>query len=632
MKKKNTALMLAAMVCASSLLIGCGEKEDTASKNTETAEEKEPAEDGKDETDATETESKESLKEDGNVSDHEPISILSSHKNMSAFMELVHEKYPEINLEIIPYSGGNFSSYVKSQLVTGDMPDIYSTKVYTPGQMEISDKLVDLSGYDFTSQYSEARLRDVTEDGAVYLLPTYYDCIGITYNKTLLEKHGWTLPKSLKELEELVPKVEEAGCQLAVNQLQYAGYGFQYLCNILDTDFLNTLDGRIWQNEFLAGDASVEDTPEMVESMKILDRWRDLGLLNGNGNPNDDGETRKIMGEGNTLFMLGSSNNFKEGETTDEFGLMPYLSEDGSQNVYIILNVSRYIGLNKHLEDEGNEQKLEDALHVMEILSTEDGMRAFNSYYSNISLLPLKEFSVDEDNLYADILDELNAGFTAPFIYSGWENIVVDTGEKMLSYIKGECEIEDIIKVMDEEQPLLLDNASAVYATATEKIDNTNCARILGIATAQASKADLALVSVNKWYEMDDQDDLNLEGVSGELYPVPITDHVITSIMPTDCWHGTIRTVTLTGKRIKELVETGYDRNGNGKTFPYVLVTPEGMELEDAKEYTAVIYGVTDEVAEEGNLTDTGILSLEAMEEYFGQFDTFSAEDIVWEK
>ena len=194
MNKRKVSILLAALIVVSSLTSGYG------ADITEAAE---------------------------NNSDHEPITIVSSHKNMSAFMELVHEKYPEINLEIIPYSGGNFSAYVKAQLVSGDMPDIYSTKVYVPGQIDVSDRLIDLSGYDFTSKYSEARLRDMTEDGAVYMLPTYYDCIGITYNKTLLEKHGWTLPTSLQELEELIPQVEAAGCQLAINQIQYAGYGFQ---------------------------------------------------------------------------------------------------------------------------------------------------------------------------------------------------------------------------------------------------------------------------------------------------------------------------------------------------------------------------------------------------------------------
>ena len=609
MRQTKITIAAISLLCISSLLAGCGAK-----KTPERSDDK-----------AAET-----VKESVNVSAHEPITIVSAYKNMSEFIDMVHEQYPEVNLEIIPYSGNNYSAYVGAQLESGDMPDIYCTKVYLPGQLDLSDKLIDLSGYEFLSKYSEARLKDVSDNGKIYMIPTYYDCLGITYNKTLLEKNGWTLPKSFQELEALAPQVEKAGYQLAINQIQYPGYGFQYLCNILDTDFLNTLAGRSWQIDFLSGDANVENTQAMMDSMEILDRWRDLGMLNGNGDPGDDEKTRKIMAEGNTLFMLGNARTFGEDETTDEFGLMPYLSEDGSQNAYI-LSVSRYIGLNKHLEDAGNEQKLEDALHVMEVLSTVDGMQAFNSFYSSASLLPLKDFTLDENSMYVDIQEELGAGYTAPFIYSGWENVVVDYGEKMLSYIKGECDLEELIREMDEKQSLIWDNSDSVYTTVTEKIDNTDCARLVGICLAEASDADLALISTNKWYELKDDEDLNQEGVSGELYPVPVTDMIITSILPNG-WHRNIQNVTLTGKRIKELAETGYDRNGNGDTFPYVLVTPDGFEIDDNTSYTVTICGVTDEVAEEGNLIDTGIVGLTAMEEYLSQFETLSSEKIKWEK
>ena len=74
------------------------------------------------------------------------------------------------------------------------------------------------------------------------------------------------------------------------------------------------------------------------------------------------------------LFLLGPQNGIMESEdTTDKFGLMPYLSEDGSKNVFI-LNVNRFYGLNKKLENDP--EKLEDALKVMKVLSTVEGTSA----------------------------------------------------------------------------------------------------------------------------------------------------------------------------------------------------------------------------------------------------------------
>lgn len=560
---------------------------------------------------------------------HEAITIQSSFRNMSAFIDAVHERYPEINLEVIPYSGANYTAYVKAQIAAGDMPDIYCTTYYTPGHDDVSDRLIDMSGYAFTDCYAEARLRDVTDDGAIYMLPMYYNCIGITYNKTLLEKHGWKLPDSLRELEKLAPKVRKAGCQLALDQIQFPDYGFQYFCNIMSTNYLNTPDGRKWQERFLDGDTTLAGTQEMVKNMKILEKWRKIGMLNSNGNPKSDEETRRKMAEGNTLFMLGSSNLFKDEETKDEFGLMPYLSEDGTQNAFI-MNVSRYIGLNKHLEDKGNEQKLEDALHVMEVLSTVKGMKALNQSYANTSLLPLKDYVVESEGYYADIEDKLNAGVMAPFIYDGWENLIVATGREMISFIRGDSGLREVVQTFDENQYLIVDNSVAAYTKVTEKLDTSACAKAIGICFAKASGADLALISKNKWYKLTKSKDLNFEGVSGALYPLPVTDQEITSILPTG-WTGNIETVTLSGKRILQLVETGYDRNGDGKTFPYELVMPEKLEFEEKGIYTVAICGVTEAVAEEGNLTDTGILGLTAAQEYFKQFDALALEDIVWD-
>ena len=602
MKKKRITSMLLAAVCVASLLTGCAEK------NTNTADKNEK-------TEAT-------------TEKHEAITMHIPSRNIDPFIDLLEEKYPEINLEIIPYNGANASVYMSSELRADDMPDIYFTNVYTPGLEDVKDKLIDLSSYSFTNAYSESRLQDVADDGAIYLLPTYYTCTGITYNKTILEENGWKLPTTFKELEELAPKVEEAGYNLALNELQYPGFGFQYLCNVLDTTYLNTLKGRQWQKDYLEGKATVADSPEMMEALATLDKWKEIGMLTGEGNdPDNDDNTKAIMGEGNTLFLLGSNNTFAEGESEDEFGIMPYLSEDGTQNA-LILSVSSYVGLNKHLEDKGNEQKLEDALHVMEVISTVEGLTSINQDYAKTSLMPLADYTIPEDSFYKEVEEDLNTGMTAPFIYAGWEDVIVPIGDEMISYINGDVTLDDLSKTIDENQKLLTDNESATYTKVTKKLTTDDCAKWIGICFAKASGADLALISKNKWYK--GAGELNKEGVSGELFALPIADKEITTVLPTG-WRDDIQTVTLTGKRIKELAESGYDRKGEGYLYPYELVTPEGMEIEDDATYTVAICGVADDVAEEGNLTDTGILGLTAAEEYLSQFETFSKNDIVWE-
>ena len=563
-------------------------------------------------------------------SNHPAITMNAPYRNMSTFVDKVKETYPEINLEVIPYNGQDTTAYMLDMRKAGEMTDIYFTTYYSPGRYDDKADFLDLSSYDFSGEYVQSRLREVTLDGGVYMLPLGYNALGITYNKTLLDKNGWKLPGSFKELEELAPKVEEAGCTLCLDQLQYPGFGFQFLCNIADTGFLSTIDGQKWQKEFLSGEANVSDTPEMVEAIQLIDKWRDLGMLNANGTPDSDNHTKAEMVKGNTLFLIGNSNDLSsESGAVDEFRLMPYLSEEGDQNVFV-LNVSRYVGLNKELGEKGNEQKLEDALHVMEVLSTVDGMESLEPSQVNSRLLPLKNAEVGEDSYYADVLDELNSGHAAAFIYSGWENIIVPLGETMVEYIKGNATSEDVIKAFDDNQHLITENKVTSYTTVTENLDTDTCAKLVGICFAKAVNADAALISTNPWLYDKDAFEMNKEGVSGSLFPLDVTDEEIVSIIPTG-WTGNIQTVTLTGKRIKELMETGYERSENSVSFPYIFVSKEGMELEDAKTYTVVICGATDEVKEEGNIQDSGVLGLDAAKEYLSQFKTLSPKDVVWE-
>lgn len=374
---------------------------------------------------------------DGSDSDHPVITMNAPYRNMSAFVDLVHEKYPEIQLEVIPYNGQNTSAYMKDMRLSGQMADIYFTSYYTPGRYSDDSDFLDLSTYDFTENFTQSRLREVTWNGGIYMLPLSYNALGITYNKTLLEKNGWTLPTNLDELETLKGEAEEAGCVFSRCQLQYPGYGFQFLCDIADTGFLGTMEGITWQEQFLKGEANASDTPKLVQTLQILNRWREMGMLNGDGTPTDDTATKKFVSEGNTLFLVGNSNDLLDKtDTSDTYRLMPFLSEDGSQNIFVLV-VSRYVGLNKKLGEPENQAKLQDALHVMEILSTEEGIRSLEPSQSSSRLLPLKDWTPGPDSYYVDMLDDLNSGHTANNVYSGWENIVVPVGEKMIDFICG---------------------------------------------------------------------------------------------------------------------------------------------------------------------------------------------------
>lgn len=555
---------------------------------------------------------------------HEAVTFMAPYMEEEAFIEQVHSVYPEVNIEIVPYSGDNTTTCLQNMFEANDLPDICTLTVYDPMTYHVSDKLLDLSGYDFTDNYVESRLQEVSDNGAIYLLPSSYNCYGITYNKTLLREHGWELPNSFAELEALAAEAKEAGVDLCLPQIQYPGYGFQYLCNIADADFLGTLDGKLWQKDYLSGEANVSNTPGMMQAMAYVQKWKDIGMLNDSGDALDDNVTRQRMTEGNTLFLIGGTNGIVESDdNADKFGLMPYLSEDGTQNVFV-LKVNRFYGLNKKLEQ--NPHKLEDALKVMRVLSTVEGSSALIPAKTlKCSLLPFKDAKAD-DTYYADVADVLNAGNTAPFIYSGWENTIVTTGTKMLDFIKGDATMEDVIRQMDEDQDSVVNNTPDTITTVTEELSQEDCAMLVGRCFAQATGSDLALVSLSTWIPGNPTDQ-NHHGVAAKLYAKGITDYDLSVILPTG-WNRTIQTVTLTGQQINDLLATGYDAYGNGKGYPYVMASP--VQPEADKTYQVAICGVSDQLAAEADVVDSGVVGMDAAKAFFGAYTSISRADTAW--
>ena len=106
---------------------------------------------------------------------HEAITFMAPYLEVDSFIEEVHKTYPEVNLEVITYSGSNTTTYLQNMLEADDLPDICTQTFYKPDVVDVSDKMIDLSGYDFTDNYVESRLKEVSDDGALYMLPSLYN-------------------------------------------------------------------------------------------------------------------------------------------------------------------------------------------------------------------------------------------------------------------------------------------------------------------------------------------------------------------------------------------------------------------------------------------------------------------------
>ena len=556
--------------------------------------------------------------EESATTEHEPITIMDAQRDYSAFIDLVHEKYPEINIEVVPYRGGNMSAYCKQQLETGIMPDIYSTTQAWDGDLQ-AQYLIDLGQYSVSEQYNTARLLEYTVDGGVYLLPFDFSITGFLCNKSLFERYNIEIPTSFEQLcNETIPLLKENGIKVADCLLDLPGSAFQFFFNVNASEFMNTTDGRKWREEFsdVDSDTYASDNEDLIECLEYFQEWIDSGMLKYDEVSYDYSATTAEFYEGNTAFLVGTVKRFTQNEdgTGDEYILLPWLSKEGDTNTYIT-SPSRFYGLNKNLEEEGNEQKLEDALHVLEVLSTNEGYLAINGETST-NMCSINDFKLSEDSVYKEALEEVAKGNSMNLVYTGWDSYLVPFGEVLLSWIKGEGTGEEALKALDDTKKTVKKQGVTYYATVTEELDTIEASKLCGQIFMEATGADASLITYNVYSKDVHALMENSRGVNGHILPGKLTEEYITIFLPTG-WYGTLNTIELKGSEILSMANDGADTRGTGFKYPYVLSTADGSDIEEDKTYNVVICGYDQDKKDELNIVDSGIVGLDAAKDYF---------------
>ena len=543
---------------------------------------------------------------------HEPLTIITGNRDYTEFEKEFKKRYPEINLEFISYKGKNATEYLKRLFESGDIPDICTQDVLPDAELQ-KKYLIDLSGYDFSTEYSASRLQECNIDGALYMLPCNYAVNGIYYNKTLFEKQGWSVPKDYAELRSLAETINGSGLNLSVTVLDSAESAFRYLFAISDTIFLRTPAGLDWEERFLAGRVTADTA--LRSTIEYMQEWIDIGIINGDRYYETTEAAYAAFTEGFTAFLItgeGFRLSQNEDGSGDSYGILPWFSRDGSGNRYII-NTACYYGLSSELEKHGNEQKLKDALKFMEFISSADGQRLLPG--SNRQLL-LPSSDTEAGDGYSEIMEMISGGFSAPLTYLGWEKLIVPVGNECMKWYAGESDGKQVINVMNRalQSSLKNETGSLMYVTKDMTLEET--ARLVGKTFAEATNADCALVSLGGYHDGKE----NEAGVNGRLFKGTVDDIIFCTINPLG-WLGTIKKIVgMSGINITSLAEKGFDLYGDGNTFPYVLTVIGDAALDPAAQYTVVICGYTDDSVRLFQVIDTGISGMDALRDYFSVF------------
>ena len=561
--------------------------------------------------------------------EHEPLTICNINGLVTdSFLETFRETHPEVTFDASAYRGANGSGYAMATLEQGDIPDIYiSTQPFSPEAQR--EYLIDLANYDFIGNYATTMLNSVDNEGGIYLLPSCYQMTGISYNKTIMEENGWEVPTSLEELLALMPKIEAAGYDVMRCMFDLDGYPFNYFFNILNTDYFFTAAGSEWKEAFPKGEATAADNEALLAGVKYFERWIDAGLITDSSDATRGPQDAFMNGECVFFLSLGLTKyeNTTEDGRTYEFDVIPWLSADGSTNA-LTTTTSRYFGLSKELLDPGNEQKLADALALMEFVSTLEGQEALaaNAADPHLYTAPLAGAGLPEDNPFYEHSQLIEEGHTVQLVYEGWEDLIVPIAQDIRKLVSGEVTAEQLLEEFDRTYAEVASGEDGSIATLEEDLGWDDTVRLCAIATGRAVDADAALVSLGGYNEAREVND---RGVAWYVYAGKLTTEEINMFRPK---YWSINVFQMTGAEIKALAEGGFDLYGSGNPFPYTLVVKGDAELADDKVYRLAVG--TEELTEDMQARTSemvSIISQQAIIDYLSALGTFSAKDIVWE-
>lgn len=521
-----------------------------------------------------------------NPSENRDALIWANWNGYQNFFDLLGETYPDIELEISPYAGSNRTGYSWAQMRGDDIPDVFITSQILDEELA-AQRLVDLSGYDFISNFSTPVLDQVAIDGGIYLLPVNYGMYGTFYNKTLMEEHGWEVPTNFAELEALCQEIQAAGLIPGVLGTQLSGNTFSAVFNLAKTSWLTTPAGKAWEQDFLAGSATAEGFWE--DTMAYIQRLIDAGFFTVD--PDDRNNPDLILdylGNRKAVFFTAvmTVNITELPDSGDKLGMMPYIGEDGSKNIYMY-SPTNFVGISKHLTEPGNEKKLEQAIQALSLLYSPEGQAAFISEETPCVLSVSNSSSLPEDALIYDAQQALREGRAFPMTYAHWDGVLADMGQVFKEWFRGDNGMDGprCIARMDELQQSYLTHSEELYfckSTADFTLEET--AELLCKALGSSVGADAVIVPI--WAPHHDVELRN--GITGKLYQGNINTDIASSLLP--AFDGEYALMTMTGAQAKELTQAGFDPEGDGNPFPYLLVTRGGAALEDNAAYLVAFF------------------------------------------
>lgn len=571
------------------------------------------------------------------------LSIIISPFKGEKYMNALIEHFPDITFEVEDYSGSNMSLYLSELVSRGMVGDLVFYTTFLNSSY-VKDNLVDISGYDFVTNFDKGILSTLDVDGAIYQIPGPVTCRSFVVNKTLFEEKGWHIPTNFDEIVEVAKIIaqDESGIVPIGIGLAGAGYPYTLVSSHAQAGFMSTPEGKKLEKAYLAGEASIKEIYD--EGLEMVGKLCDAGafdteLFAGTWDIPASVFKNRTVAMGYLLNInqqLAELLNGQEGE--DEFVLLPFFGQHDGQKA-IIIGASSLWGINKRLQEKGNEKKLANAIRVLEYLSSEEGQLAIRDSESQIPALR----GLKTDSVLPFMKEYWNTNQDAVkafFIYTGYEDAMVEAAGAITDAMKNKSSkgmSQRFIETHDKLHKEALEisssssSSSGSFAKAEQTLSIKQTREICLNAIADVAQTDVVIAT-----EAARKDGVNnTSGLAGLIFSGEINENLINVLLGN--LKDTIVYYTLSGAELKALImrgKTWYDAENNPVIFPYEHLLGLSVTKDENGNTTSIKYhdqdlekveslcvgvmvtDVPNGFNETHTPTDTGVNNVEAIKRY----------------
>ncbi|MGM0641746.1 MAG: ABC transporter substrate-binding protein [Thermotogota bacterium] len=213
-----------------------------------------------------------------------------------------HEEYPDINVKVLPMpnsSTARHDLYV-TYLASGTPdPTVLMIDVIWPAEFEpfVAD-LTDDYDYFELDKFLPGTVKSVTYNNKVVAVPWFTDAGLLYYRKDLLDKHGYDVPETWEELNEIGKAI---GDKEGIDGFIWQGSSYEGLtCNVME--FVHSYGAMIVENGEVVVD-SEEYKDRAIMALEMMDTLVEEGTTRKGVTTYMEEEARRLFQNGDAVFM-----------------------------------------------------------------------------------------------------------------------------------------------------------------------------------------------------------------------------------------------------------------------------------------------------------------------------------------